>query len=83
MNATHVSAIWLEILRAHRPMKYAELIEAVPELSHAQRGRALSTAFRLGYIERDGSRRNYTYSVTPRCTVPTGVPVVEIMEATS
>lgn len=83
MNATNVSTVWLELLRAQRPMRYAEIAQALPELPHNRRATSLNVAYRLGYIERNGSPRAYTYSVTPRCNVPPGVPLVEIMEATS
>lgn len=83
MHSSLVSTVWLELLRAQQPMRYADLAKALPELSHNQRGPVLNVAFRLGYIEREGSPRDYTYSVTPRCTVPPGVPIVEILEATT
>lgn len=80
---TLVSAVWIELLRAQRPLRYADLVQALPELSHGQRGPALNIAYRLGYIERTGIPGYYEYAVTPRCSVPPGVPVVEIMEATA
>lgn len=82
-EATNISAVWLEILRAQRPVKYADIAAALPELSHNQRAPALKAAFQLGYLERAGEPRQYEYSVTPRCTVPPGVPVLEILEATA
>jgi hypothetical protein len=83
MHVTNVSAVWLELLRAQRPMKYAELAQALPELSHNQRAPALKVAFQLGYLERTGKHRDYEYSVTPRCTIPPGVPIFEVLEATT
>lgn len=82
-DATLVSTVWLEILRARRPVQYADIARSLPDLSHNQRAPALNVAFRLGYIERAGLPRAYTYNVTPRCTVPPGVPIVEILEATA
>jgi hypothetical protein len=81
MEATLVSTVWLPIWRAQRPLKYAEIAQALPELSHNQRAPALNVAYRLGYIERQGKPRDYSYAVTPRCTVPPGVPILEILEA--
>jgi len=83
MGATVLSTVWLEVLRARRPVRYAEITRALPELSHNQRGPALTLAHRLGYLEREGRPRAYSYRVTPRCTVPPGVPIVEILEATT
>lgn len=83
MHASLVNTVWLEILRAQRPVKYADIAKALPELSHNQRAPALNVAHRLGYLERQGKPRDYSYSVTPRCTVPPGVPIVEILEATA
>lgn len=82
-EATTVSTVWLEILRAKRPVRYADIAAALPELSHNQRAPALKIAFRLGYLERTGTHRKYEYSVTPRCTAPPGVPLFEILEATT
>lgn len=83
MTATLVSTVWIAILRAQRPVQYAEIAASLPELSCNQRGPALNVAYRLGYIERSGAPRDYTYSVTPRCNVPPGVQVLEILEATA
>jgi hypothetical protein len=80
---TIVSTVWLEILRAQRPVRYAEIAKRLPELEHNRRATALNVAFRLGYLERAGDHRAYEYSVTPRCTVPPGVPVFEVLEATT
>lgn len=82
-DTTLVSTVWLEILRARRPVQYAEIARSLPELTHNQRAPALNVAHRLGYLERAGRPRAYTYNVTPRCTVPPGVPIVEILEATA
>lgn len=81
--ATNVSAVWLELLRAQRPMRYAEIAAALPELPHAARATALNIAFRLGYLTRVGEHRAYEYAVTPACNVPPGIPLVEVMEATA
>ncbi len=78
---TTVSTVWLELLRAKRPMRYAQIAQALPELSHNQRCPALNAAYRLGYLERHGKPRAYEYSVTPRCTVPPGVMVLDVIEA--
>jgi predicted MarR family transcription regulator len=83
MAATLVNTVWIELLRAQRPMQYADIAAALPELSHNQRAPALKVAFQLGYIERTGQHRSYTYAVTPRCNVPPGVQVREILEATT
>lgn len=83
MNTTLVSTLWLAILRAQRPIPYAEVASALPELSHGQRTPLLNVAYRLGYLERTGKRRSYEYSVTPRCRIPPGVQVCEILEATA
>lgn len=81
MEATIVSTVWLELLRAQRPLRYAEIAKRLPELRHNRRATALNIAFRLGYLERVGTNRDYEYSITPRCTVPPGVPLVEVLEA--
>lgn len=81
MSSTLMSTVWLAILRAGEPVKYADIAKALPELSHNQRAPALKAAYQLGYLERWGKVRDYTYAVTPRCTVPPGVPVLEILEA--
>lgn len=78
-----VSAVWKAILRAQRPVQCWEVAEALPHLTHSQRAPALNVAYRLGYIEREGEPLHYRYSVTPRCNVPPGVQVLEIMEATA
>lgn len=83
MASTLVSIMWIEILRAQRPVRYAYLSAATPELSHNQRAPALNVAFRLGYLERSGTRHHYEYSISPRCTVPPGIEVREILEATT
>jgi len=83
MAASVVNTVWLEILRAQRPITYGELAEALPELPHSRRGPTLNVAYRLGYVERSGSPRSYAYRVTPRCTVPPGITVLEVLEATS
>ncbi|MDQ0035908.1 hypothetical protein J2W30_003681 [Variovorax boronicumulans] len=83
MASTLVSTVWIEILRAQRPVRYAYLVEHLPELSHNQRGPALHVGFRLGYLERTGKRKSYEYSISPRCTVPPGIEVREILEATT
>jgi predicted MarR family transcription regulator len=83
MPATNINTVWIELLRAQQPMRYADIAAALPELSHNQRAPALKAAFQLGYIERTGQRRAYTYAVTPRCNIPPGVQVREILEATS
>lgn len=81
--ATLVSTVWISILRAQRPLCYADIAAALPELSHNQRAPALKVAYQLGYIEREGRHRAYTYAVTPRCNIPPGVQVREILEATA
>ena len=83
MPATNVSTVWLEVLRAGRPMKYADIAAALPELSHNNRSTSLNVAHRLGYLQRFGPKRGYVYVVTPRCTVPPGVPLLEVLEATT
>lgn len=83
MAHTLVSTVWVAILRARRPVAYADIRLALPELSHNQRAPALNVAYRLGYIERSGARHSYVYSITPRCTVPPGVEVREILEETT
>lgn len=80
---TNIATVWISLLRADRPLTYREVGEALPEMSMNHRSVSLHTAHRLGYIERQGKRRDYRYCVTPRCTVPPGVPIVEILEATS
>jgi hypothetical protein len=80
---TAVNLIWLEMLRAQRPMKLPDLEGVAAELPMAKRYSALNTAFRLGYVERTGKPRQYEYRVTARCTVPPGVPILEILEATT
>lgn len=82
-NATVVSAIWRSILRAQRPIRYADVAELHPGLSNTQRAVSLNVAYRLGYIERTGKRGSYQYAVTPRCCIPHGVQVLEILEATA
>ena len=80
---TVISTVWLEILRAQgRPMKYADLARALPELPHGLRSRALTVGYRLGYLTRAG-RKPYEYCVTPGCNVPPGVPLYEVLEATA
>ena len=79
---TVISTVWLEILRAQGPMKYADLARALPELPHGLRSRALTVGYRLGYQTRAG-RKPYEYRVTPGCNVPTGVPLYEVLEATT
>lgn len=88
IEPTTVSTVWLEILRAQKPVTYPELAAttanpAFRELPVNKRCSALNTAFRLGYLERSGKPRSYAYRVTPRCTVPPGVPISEILEATT
>lgn len=80
---TNISAVWLEIFRAQRPVRYAEIAAGLPELAHTQRGPALKAAYQLGYLERTGTHGKYLYSVTPRCFVSPGIPVLEILEATA
>lgn len=83
MNTTNVSTVWLELLRAQRPLRYAEIAERLPEMTHNHRAVSLNVAFRLGYLERSGGIRKYQYSVTPRCVVPHGIPLHELLEATN
>lgn len=83
MPATNVSTVWLEVLRAGRPVKYADVAKALPELSHNNRSTSLNIAHRLGYLTRAGRPREYVYNVTPRCTVPPGVELVDVLEATT
>lgn len=80
---SRIGAVWRVALQAGRPVKYADIAAALPELTHSQRGPALHVAHRLGYLERSGKPQDYSYTVTPRCTVPPGVPIVEILEATT
>lgn len=82
-QGTVVSTVWLEILRAGRPVKYADVAKALPELPHSNRSMALNIGHRLGYLTRAGSSGSYEYNITPACTVPPGVPLVEVLEATS
>lgn len=79
MDVTNVSAVWLEILRAQRPMRTAEILPEFDRLRYS----ALNTAYRLGYLERTGRPKHYEYRVTARCTVPPGVPLYEVLEATT
>lgn len=81
--ASLINTIWLALLQAQRPLVHAEIRAALPELSDGQRGPALNAAFRLGYIEREGEHRAYSYRVTPRCNVPPGIQVREVLEAVS
>lgn len=83
MSKSLVSTVWTAILQAQRPLKYSELRAMLPQLTDAQRGPALNVAYRLGYIEREGEPLYYRYSVTPRCNIPPGVQVLEVMEATA
>jgi hypothetical protein len=83
MASTLVSTVWIAILRAQAPVRYADICAALPELSHNQRAPALTVSYRLGYIERTGAKHSYVYSITPRCTVPPGIEVREILEATT
>lgn len=78
-----VSAVWKAILRAQKPLTLREAAEVLPNLTHGQLAPSLCVAYRLGYIERAGEKYSYLYSVTPRCNVPPGVQVIEIMEATA
>jgi hypothetical protein len=77
---TTISAVWLTIYRAQRPLRYNEITQELSEMSHAQRGPALHAAFRLGYLQRTGAPRAYEYAVTPNCTVPPGVRVLDVLE---
>ncbi len=77
---TNISAVWLAIYRAQQPVPYARIAADLSELSHNQRAPALKAAYQLGYLERTGTRRAYEYSVTPKCTVPPGVMVLEVLE---
>ena len=79
MEATNVSTVWLELLQAQRPMRTAEI---APEWN-SKRYSCLNTAYRLGYVERTGKPKNYEYRVTARCTVPPGIPVHLVLEATT
>lgn len=79
IDTTTVSAVWLDLLSAQRPMKTAEI---TPEWN-SKRYSALNTAYRLGYVERTGRPKHYEYRVTARCTVPPGVPVHLVLEATT
>lgn len=81
--APTLGTVWLELLRAQRPLTYGELAERLPELPHSMRAGALQKAYRLGYLTRGGKFHHYTYYVTPACTVPTGVPLAEVLEATT
>lgn len=83
MASVVASKIWLVLLRAQRPMMFAEISKALPDLSHVQRAAGLNSAYHLGYIERTGKAGNFSYAVTPRCYIPTGVEVREVMEATA
>ena len=78
-EVTTVSAVWLEILRAQRPMRTAEILPEFDRLRYS----ALNTAYRLGYVERTGKAKAFEYRVTPACNVPPGVPLFEVLEATS
>ena len=82
-GGTLVSTVWMALLRAQRPMRQGEIAK---ELSVAPPGR-ISTpiywAYRFGYIERSGTEGKYEYTVTPRCNIPPGVQVLEVMEATA
>lgn len=77
---TVVSTVWLTIYRAQRPLRYAEIAANLSELSHNQRAPALKVAYRLGYLERTGTHRAYEYAVTPKCNVPPGIRVLEVLE---
>lgn len=76
---TTVGKVWLDILRSHRSMRTAEI---APEFASA-RYVALHTAYRLGYVERTGKARNFEYRVTPHCNVPPGLPLLDVLEATT
>jgi hypothetical protein len=83
MAATNVNTVWLAILRAQRPVMYRDIALALPEMPHNARGASLNVAHRLGYITREGHPQAYTYNVTPKCNVPPGVMVLEVLEATT
>lgn len=83
MAATNVNTVWLEILRAQRPVMYKDIAKALPEMAHSGRSMALNIGFRLGYLERSGYPQAYQYNITPRCGVPPGITVLEVLEGTA
>ena len=80
---TDVSAVWIALLRAQRPLACRDMGEVLAEFPLTKRWTSLKQGYRRGYFERSGMPRSYLYSVTPRCTVPAGVSVAEILEATA
>lgn len=83
MKASVISSVWLTILRSQEPLNRSQLRKMLPELSPNQLSPAISVAFQKGYLERTEDERQFRYRVTPRCNVPVGVTVLEILEATS
>lgn len=81
IQASTISTVWLALLRDQRQMVYAEIQQLVPELPRSMVDNALSTGFRYGYFERTGKRFCYAYRVTPRCNVPPGIRVLDVLEA--
>jgi hypothetical protein len=82
-GGTLMSTFWLALLKAQRPLRYAEITGELAEIPKNRISTALNLAFRLGYIERHGEPKRYSYAVTPRCNIPPGVQVLEILEATA
>ena len=81
MKNSQIASVWLCLYRAKRPMEHPELYRKLPALSPDQCANALHASIRLGYAERIGYRGSYAYQVTPRCAVPAGVQVREVLEA--
>lgn len=82
-GGTIMSTLWMVLLRAQRPMGYGEITKELSEVPVGRISGALYHAYRFGYIERFGVEKKYLYYATPRCNVPPGVEVREIMEATA
>lgn len=80
---TIMSALWMVLLREQRPMRQGELVEELCEVPPGRISTAIYFAYRYGYIERKGEEKKYQYYITPRCGVPPGVSVLEVMEATA
>ncbi len=81
IQASTISTVWLALLRDQHQMVYAEIQQLVPELPRSMVDNALSAGFRYGYFERTGKRFSYAYRVTPRCNVPPGIRVLDVLEA--
>lgn len=82
-GGTIMSTLWMVLLRAQRPMRQGEIVQELHELPAGRISNSIYHAYRFGYIERFGVEKKYQYAVTPRCNIPPGVQVLEVMEATA